>query len=676
MKKLSYLFLAILSLSSLSGCLNTDNSSSGIITPVEEEGQDDKPIEPSKNTFSGITFEGASFVYDGNPHSIYVIGAPDFAVITYENNEQINVGNYEIKATISANDYETLILKANLEISRAQFSNIVFDDLAIDYDGEEHSIYVTGAPKTSTIRYKNNGRTSVGSQTVTATITDPNYVTLTKTAILTIVGKEISGITFEDETFTYDGSKHSLEIKGDLPNGVSVYYTNNNKTNAGTYEVVAKLSGDGYEPLELKAKLIINPAPLSKPGYFYDKYYIYDGQNHSITVSNPPSSATVTYKCLNASGTNTFKNPGRYEIEATVKVDNNYFSVLKATMLIFQEGNIGVDSSREELKIDENLKWDDLYNALDKDNYSYDYYDGSYDVTNLDDPRPSDLLTESCSSHDLTMHFAVDGKQAYSKSYSTYSDPYYSYHYYKEVGDDIASVYLTKDDGFSTMERFPKAAFSETICKPNAADAFVALQKGENGEFNPGIDGDDYYSDVGYPFIEEDKFIVLMEHPRSLDSGYRYFYRVYVFYNIGNSTVTIPDNFPITKESIKDDCEIGDYRLGGVKYRLASYGSYSNLKTYYSAELYVSYATKIFLKPGTYTVLPYIYDEPVRAIVHYSYYNQYYNYDQSGYTFNLYIDNEGNYQGEYAELGYVNRLDIRDFTSDDGVINYYDDWHN
>ena len=33
------------------------------------------------------------------------------------------------------------------------------------------------------------------------------------------------------------------------------------------------------------------------------------------------------------------------------------------------------------------------------------------------------------------------------------------------------------------------------------------------------------------------------------------------------------------------------------------------------------------------------------------------------------------YQGEYAYLGSISRLDIRDFTNDDGVVNYYDDWH-
>ena len=65
------------------------------------------------------------------------------------------------------------------------------------------------------------------------------------TATLTIVKGEydLSGITFENKEVSYDGSPHSLEITGTLPEGVTVTYENNNKVDAGTYEVVAKFEG-------------------------------------------------------------------------------------------------------------------------------------------------------------------------------------------------------------------------------------------------------------------------------------------------------------------------------------------------------------------------------------------------------------------------------------------------
>ena len=49
----------------------------------------------------------------------------------------------------------------------------------------------------------------------------------------------------------YDGTSKSLELEGVLPEGVTVSYTNNNKINAGTYEVIAVFSyaNNNYIPL-------------------------------------------------------------------------------------------------------------------------------------------------------------------------------------------------------------------------------------------------------------------------------------------------------------------------------------------------------------------------------------------------------------------------------------------
>ena len=55
---------------------------------------------------------------------------------------------------------------------------------------------------------------------------------------------DMSDITFEDGSFTYDGQAHSLVISGTLPTGVSVTYAGNDKTNAGEYTVTATFVGD------------------------------------------------------------------------------------------------------------------------------------------------------------------------------------------------------------------------------------------------------------------------------------------------------------------------------------------------------------------------------------------------------------------------------------------------
>ena len=73
----------------------------------------------------------------------------------------------------------------------------------------------------------------------------------------------LKGVTFEDATFTYDGTMKYLALTGTLPDGFSVKYLNNGRWQPGTNEVKAVISGSvpNYEPdpftTTLQAKLII-----------------------------------------------------------------------------------------------------------------------------------------------------------------------------------------------------------------------------------------------------------------------------------------------------------------------------------------------------------------------------------------------------------------------------------
>lgn len=73
----------------------------------------------------------------------------------------------------------------------------------------------------------------------------------------------LKGVTFEDATFTYDGTMKYLALTGTLPDGFSVEYLNNGRWQPGTNEVKAVISGSvpNYEPdpftTTLQAKLII-----------------------------------------------------------------------------------------------------------------------------------------------------------------------------------------------------------------------------------------------------------------------------------------------------------------------------------------------------------------------------------------------------------------------------------
>ncbi|MCE7053620.1 BspA family leucine-rich repeat surface protein [Algoriphagus sp. AGSA1] len=68
----------------------------------------------------------------------------------------------------------------------------------------------------------------------------------------------ITGITFEDATFTYDGTLKTIKISGDLPDGVTVTYEDNTRTEVGSQTTTAYLDGgENYEDLTLTATLTI-----------------------------------------------------------------------------------------------------------------------------------------------------------------------------------------------------------------------------------------------------------------------------------------------------------------------------------------------------------------------------------------------------------------------------------
>jgi len=80
---------------------------------------------------------------------------------------------------------------------------------------------------------------------------------------------DMSGVSFESQTFTYDGQPHSLAISGTLPDGVTVAYTDNGQTEVGEYTVTARFtvadSANYNEVPALTATLTIIAAPEPEP---------------------------------------------------------------------------------------------------------------------------------------------------------------------------------------------------------------------------------------------------------------------------------------------------------------------------------------------------------------------------------------------------------------------------
>ena len=310
---------------------------------------------------TGITFGDGTFVYDGTARSLAITGTlPDGTSVAYTGNTRTDVGTQEVTATISGDNYETLVLKADLTVTEATITGITFGDGSFTYDGSTKSLSITGTlPDGTSVAYTGNTRTDVGMQEVTATISGDNYETLVLTADLTVTEATITGITLEDENFVYDGTAKSLAITGTLPEGTSVAYTDNTRTDVGMQEVTATISGGDYTDLVLTAELSVTPAmrDLTFPAIAEKTYGDADfdagatassGEAVSYTSSNPAVAEIVD-------GQIRIVGAGTATITATVPDNTNYgnrpetsrtLTVQKATQSIaFAEvGEVGRDA--------------------------------------------------------------------------------------------------------------------------------------------------------------------------------------------------------------------------------------------------------------------------------------------------------------------------------------------
>ena len=140
------------------------------------------------NTIEGVTFDGATFTYDGTEKKIEVVGLPEGASVDYSpSNAQTDAGVYEITATITKENFETKTLTATLTINKKEMTGITFTNKRV-FSGTDSTITATGYPEGATVTYTDAGPFNTkGSYTIGVKIELDNYVTYENTAVLTIV---------------------------------------------------------------------------------------------------------------------------------------------------------------------------------------------------------------------------------------------------------------------------------------------------------------------------------------------------------------------------------------------------------------------------------------------------------------------------------------------------------
>src|SRR5690606_33385818 len=121
---------------------------------------------------------------------------------------------------------------------------------------------------------------------------DDNYEITFEGGTLTIATADYEGIEFNNASFGYDGTEHTLELTGELPEGASVRYEidgepGNSATDAGTYAVIAIIDGGAnYRDVELTATLTITPLEVTVTAT--DKTKVFGADDPAFTYTFIP----------------------------------------------------------------------------------------------------------------------------------------------------------------------------------------------------------------------------------------------------------------------------------------------------------------------------------------------------------------------------------------------------
>lgn len=312
-------------------------------------------VQINRKRMTELTLAPKTVPYDGKPHSLTVTGdLPEKASVKYPNgNVFTSAGSHEVTAIVVCDGYEAWSRTETLTITPAEYdlSGMKFENRTAVYSGNAIQLTAENIPTGLTVSYEmfdEEGITPVSEavnvgtyRVVLSAVCDDtvNYQPIEpKIAFLTILPAtyDLSGLSMQNKTVTYDGKPHTIALSGTLPEGVSVKYSirrlllgtsgllggsaEENAVNAGTYQVIASFTGDGdnYTPIpEMRAVLTIEKAVVELLDLSFAPYYCdFDGEPHSVTVQGElPKNVSVSY-LYNGAKAESAVRAGTYEVRA------------------------------------------------------------------------------------------------------------------------------------------------------------------------------------------------------------------------------------------------------------------------------------------------------------------------------------------------------------------------
>ena len=416
------------------------------VSPIDPEGNpEDEPIKDmgAAPNVKGVSFKNKTVIYNGQYHELSVDKStlPSGVVVLYSTNKYMNVGVYEVTADFywGGAKIEGASKTATLTINKATYDVSTVSLLGVTkyYDGEEVVPKIGGkVPSGVTVdyTYKNSKGETVESMvnadtyTVWATFAGDvnNYHEIAPiSATVQIRRARISGISFADARFDYDGTAKSIFIEyigGELPAEVSVSYIGNEQIDNGTYTVTAKFTvSDNYEPIDdISAVLKITNKIHDMSGIsLRGETATYDGLDHMpAIIGELPAGVSVVITATDANGEtlDAIVNAGEYTVTAKFTVTAEYEPIadMTAKVVITKASVSGISFADDRQVYDGSPKY--IYATGVPEGITVEYVGngqidfGVYTVTAkftsngnyVDIPDMQAVLTISAKFHDMT----------------------------------------------------------------------------------------------------------------------------------------------------------------------------------------------------------------------------------------------------------------------------------
>ncbi|MBQ0018242.1 MAG: BspA family leucine-rich repeat surface protein [Clostridiales bacterium] len=286
-------------------------------------------IKKAKLDMSEVRWDySEAFTFDGEEKSVRLVGVPEQLIVHYSGNAATDAGAYEAQAEFELKDPDNYVLpspvkacwwvinKASYDMSNATWA---YDDNIV-YNGKEKSVKVTGLPEGVRVEaYSGNKAIEAGYYTAEAIFKykdRDNYETPELPALRWRIRKKKIDTSkaawsySKSAGFVFDGTAKEVKLTG-LPKDIETVYVDNSKINAGSYVARAKLV---YDTKNFEADPIpdcswtIDKAEIETAGvhWNYEKPFVYDGTEKSISLRNVPEQIDVRYRDNKASTIGTY----------------------------------------------------------------------------------------------------------------------------------------------------------------------------------------------------------------------------------------------------------------------------------------------------------------------------------------------------------------------------------